>query len=138
MLVFARLFLDISIKSIVFSSWSLQFDFTRLLGKTTCWSISGEVSQERATKEHCAAGPRVLCFVQVNLSQRPCSERSEVFIFHNSGHEEFIKLFLLLFCLEQRPSVPCDTQKRESVVTTLNEKIKLLCILGLRNNLLCK
>ena len=42
-------------------------DFTRLLEKTTCWSISGEVSQERATKEHYAAGARALCFVQLNL-----------------------------------------------------------------------
>ena len=42
-----------SLKSI-FSSWSLEFRFGRLLEKT-CWSISGEVSQERATKEHCWA-----------------------------------------------------------------------------------
>ena len=48
------------------------------------------------------------------------SERSEVFIFHNSVHEEFIKLILLLFCFAQRPSLSCDTQKRESVVTRLN------------------
>ena len=41
---------------------------------------------------------------------------------HNSGHEEFIKLILLLFCFAQRPSFPCDTQKQESVVTRLNRK----------------
>ena len=45
---------------------------------------------------------------------------AEVFIFHNSGHEEFVKLILLLFCFAQRPSIPCDTQKQESVVTRLN------------------
>ena len=50
------------------------------------------------------------------------SKGSEVFIFHNSGHEEFIKLILLLFCFAQRPSFPCDTQKWESVVTRLNWK----------------
>ena len=50
------------------------------------------------------------------------SESSEVFIFHNSGYEEFIKLILLLFCFTQRLSFPCDTQKRESVVTGLNWK----------------
>ena len=42
-----------------------------------------------------------------------------MFIFHNSGHEEFIKLILLLFCFAQRLSFPCDTQKRENVVTRL-------------------
>ena len=42
--------------------------------------------------------------------------------FHSSDHEEFIKLVLLLFCFAQRPSFPCDTQKRESVVTRLNWK----------------
>ena len=47
---------------------------------------------------------------------------AEVFMFHISGHEEFIKLILLLFCFAQRPSFPCDTQKRESVVTGLNWK----------------
>ena len=45
---------------------------------------------------------------------------AEVYIFHNFGYEEFIKLILLLFCFAQRPSFPCDTQKRESVVTRLN------------------
>ena len=45
---------------------------------------------------------------------------AEVFIFHNSGHEEFIKLTVVLFCFAHRPSFPCDTQKRESVVTMLN------------------
>ena len=48
------------------------------------------------------------------------SKRSEVFIFDNSGHEEFIKFILLLFCFAQRLSFPCDTQKRESVVIRLN------------------
>ena len=43
-----------------------------------------------------------------------------VYFFYNSGHEEFIKLILLPFCFAQRPSFPCDTQKRESVVTRLN------------------
>ena len=52
----------------IFSSWSLEFDFTRLFENTTCWSISGEVSQERATKKHCPAGPKELCFIQLNLS----------------------------------------------------------------------
>ena len=40
--------------------------------------------------------------------------------FHNSGHEKFIKLILLIFCFAQRSSFPCDTQKRENVVTRLN------------------
>ena len=48
------------------------------------------------------------------------SERREVFIFHDAGLKEFIKLILLLFCLAQRPSFHSDTQKRESVVTRLN------------------
>ena len=48
------------------------------------------------------------------------SELSEVFIFHDAGYEEFIKLILLLFCFTQRPSFPRDTQKWESVVTRLN------------------
>ena len=42
------------------------------------------------------------------------------FIFHDAGHEEFIKLILLLFCFAQIPSFPCDSHKRESVVTRLN------------------
>ena len=60
------------------------------------------------------------------------SERREVFIFHNPGHKEFIKLILLLSCFTQRLSFPCDTQERESVVTKLIVKRlnKLLCILG--------
>ena len=41
-------------------------------------------------------------------------------IFRNSGYEEFIKLILRLFCLAQRLSIPCDTQKWESVATRLN------------------
>ena len=41
-------------------------------------------------------------------------------IFHNAGHEEFIKLILRLFCFAQRLFFPCDTQKQESVVTRLN------------------
>ena len=45
-----------------------------------------------------------------------------MFIFHNSGHEEFIKLILLLFCFVQRLSLSCDTQKRENVVTRFNSK----------------
>ena len=49
-------------------------------------------------------------------------ERREVFIFHNSGHEEFIKLILLLFCFTQRLSLSCDTQKWESVATRPNWK----------------
>ena len=48
--------------------------------------------------------------------------RSKMFIFHNSGQEEFIKLTLLLFCFTQRLSFPCDTQKWERVVTGLNLK----------------
>ena len=48
------------------------------------------------------------------------SDSSEMFIFHIVGHEEFIKLILRLFCFSQRLSFPCDTQKRESVVTRLN------------------
>ena len=36
------------------------------------------------------------------------------------GHEEFIKLILLLFCFAQRPSFPCDTERQESVVARLN------------------
>ena len=43
------------------------------------------------------------------------SERSEVFIFHNLGHEEFMKLIVLLFYFAQRLSLPCDTQKWENV-----------------------
>ena len=49
-------------------------------------------------------------------------ERSEVFIFHNSGHEEFIKLILLLFGFAQRLSLSSDTQKREGVVTRLTKE----------------
>ena len=48
------------------------------------------------------------------------SERSEVFIFDDKDHTEFIKLILLLFCFAQRPSLPCDIQKQESVVAGLN------------------
>ena len=48
-----------------------------------------------------------------------------------------IKLILLLFCSSQRLSLSCDTQKREGVVTGLNSK-DLICMLGLRNNLVCK
>ena len=50
------------------------------------------------------------------------AQHSEVFISYYSGHEEFIKLILLLFCFAQRLSFPCDIQKRKSVVTRLNWK----------------
>ena len=45
------------------------------------------------------------------------SERSEMFIFQNTGNEEFIKLILLLFRFAQRL---CDTQKWEGMVTRLS------------------
>ena len=48
------------------------------------------------------------------------SERSEVFMLHDAGHDEFTKPILLLFSFSQRPSSTCDPQKQESVVTSLN------------------
>ena len=45
---------------------------------------------------------------------------SELFIFHNSDHREFIKPVLQLFCFAQRLSFPCDTQKRGRVVTIVS------------------
>ena len=47
-----------------------------------------------------------------------------MFTFHNSGHKEFMNLILLLFCFAQRPSFPCDTQKRESVLTRLKVVVR--------------
>ena len=34
----------------IFSSWLLEFEFTRFLEKTTCWSISGENFRRGQTK----------------------------------------------------------------------------------------
>ena len=63
---------------------------------------------------------RVVRIMKIN------SEHSKVFIFHNSDHEEFIKLILLLICFAQRLSFPCDTKKRVSVVTIVSQPSKFV------------
>ena len=55
---------------------------------------------------------RVVGVMEIN------SECREVFIYHTAGHNEFIYLILGLFCFAL--SIPCGTQKWESVATRLN------------------
>ena len=46
--------------------------------------------------------------LSVALVMKINSERSEVFIFHKAGPEEFIKDILRLYCFAQSLSFPCD------------------------------
>ena len=57
-----------------------------------------------------------------------------MFIFLNPGHEEFIKLILLLFCLAQRLFLPCDTQSGEVGVTTVSQLDKCLKFVSIRGD----